>query len=87
MARKRYSQQGNTFDATEDNMNDINSLAKLVDLLTVVIYKELPVDEKKMDFIRQIKDPYHHRVGDVAITSLFTASAPTLMQVFCRLTA
>jgi hypothetical protein len=68
-------------------MNTHISIVGLVDLLRVVIYKELPVEEKSMDFVRKIKDPYHYKIGDVKITAQFTQSAPKLTRNVQRLNA
>jgi myo-inositol-1-phosphate synthase len=68
-------------------MSERVSRADLVDLYTVAINKELPVDDKSIEFVRQIKTPYHYRVGDVKITAQFDSDAPKLTRRYTRLTA
>ena len=44
----------------------------LVDLRNVKIDPSLPVEEKMKSFIKQIKNPYRYRVGDIVVNIRFT---------------
>jgi hypothetical protein len=68
-------------------MNELNAPATLVDLLTVFVDRNLPVDEKTADYVRQIQDPYHYKVGNVKITALFDNTAPALAKGYTKLRA
>lgn len=69
-------------------MNEQNSpTAVLVDLLTVYIDKTQPVDDKKTDFIHQIGNHRHYKIGDVNITAILPSDAPLLTSIYKRLTA
>lgn len=45
--------------------------SELVDISTVKIKTELPVEERIKDYIRQIKDPYHYIDHGVVVTIKF----------------
>ena len=68
-------------------MDGLISYDALVDLYTVAIDKTLPVDEKTMDFVRQVKTPHQYRVGNVRITARFPYDAPKLTSGYTRLRA
>ena len=63
------------------------NIAALVDLYTVAVDKTLPVGDKTVDYVRQVKDPYHYKIGGVKITALFSSDAPTLANGYKRLRA
>lgn len=44
---------------------------ELVDISTVTVDMSLPVKERVMDYIRQIKDPYHYIDHGVKVTIKF----------------
>lgn len=44
----------------------------LVDLRGVKIDTSLPVEEKSKSFVKQIKNPYRYRVGDIVVNIRFT---------------
>ena len=48
---------------------DIRTVDKdsLIDVKNVKIRTELPLLERTIDFIKQIKNPYCYRVGDIAV--------------------
>ena len=50
----------------------------LVDIRDVHVNKDLPRQERIAEFRRQIKDPYHYRCGDFAVTAVFANSGRTL---------
>ena len=51
---------------------------KLVDISTVMTDKDLPKFERTVDYIRQIKDPYHYKSGKFNITAYFPENAPSM---------
>jgi len=54
----------------------------LVDLRNVKIDTSLPVEEKLKSFIKQIKNPYRYRVGDIVVNIRFTDSGRSFKDAF-----
>lgn len=50
----------------------------LVDIKTVKVNTDLPVEERKKDFIRQVKNPYCFRCGKVVVKMSFADTTATL---------
>ena len=50
----------------------------LVDINNVEINLSLPREERVVDFIRQIKNPYHYKCGDATIRISFIDTEATL---------
>ncbi|WP_353852636.1 DUF6870 family protein [Dehalobacter restrictus] len=50
----------------------------LVDIRDVKIKTDLPKEERILDFIRQIKNPYCFKCGDLIIKSTFADTEATL---------
>ena len=50
----------------------------LVDINTVKVNTDLPVEERKKDFIRQVKNPYCFRCGKVVVKMSFADTTATL---------
>lgn len=50
----------------------------LVDIKKVKVNTDLPVEERKKDFIRQVKNPYCFRCGNVVIKISFADTTATL---------
>lgn len=50
----------------------------LVDICSVKINTALPKEERMADFIRQIKNPYLFKCGDMVIQSVFSDTETTL---------
>lgn len=50
----------------------------LVDIRTVNIDMDLPKDQRIQSFIKQIKNPYLFRCGDMVIQSVFSETEITL---------
>lgn len=61
---------------------DIRQMDKssLVDLNDVKIDESLPVSERVADFLRQIRNPYCFRIGDVAVKVEYKANGPSFQQ-------
>lgn len=58
---------------------------KLVDLHTIIIDKSLPAEERMISFIKQIKDPYHFRVGKTKVNLLFADTTDSLNDMFVKM--
>lgn len=52
----------------------------LVDIESIQINMELPREERIVDFIEQIKNPYLFRCGDLVVQSVFSDSGVTLTE-------
>lgn len=50
----------------------------LVDISTVMVERDLPKLEKTIDYVRQIKDPYHYTCGKFTVTARFPDTGPSL---------
>jgi CxxC motif-containing protein len=61
--------------AMDPSSIDIDSL---VDIRSVKINTALPKEERIADFIRQIKNPYLFKCGDLVIQSVFPETEVTL---------
>jgi len=66
---------------------DIRTIDKsqLVDLNTVEIDQSRPVPERILSYLRQVKNPYAVRVGDVAVKIKYAEDGPTFEEVFKQL--
>lgn len=51
---------------------------ELVDLRDVSIDKNLPKEERMAQYLQQIKDPYHFRVGNMEVKVVYADSGVTL---------
>ncbi len=68
---------------------DIRTVDKstLVDIRTVAIDENLPVEERIKQFVEGIKNPYCFRVGDVAVKIEYEDTDVTFEQRFERIIA
>ncbi len=57
---------------------------ELVDIAKLSIDKSLEGDERKAEFIRQVKNPYCYRVGNIIVKSSYSGGA-TLTERFQEL--
>ncbi len=57
----------------------------LVDLNTVVINTELPPDERIQQFLEQIKNTYHFKVGNVKVTVKYKENGPSFQECFTEM--
>ena len=55
---------------------------KLVDIRDVVINTDLPKEERIKDYIRQIKNPYCFKVGDVVVKVAFSKNGNSFEEQF-----
>lgn len=54
----------------------------LVDVTTVEIDQSLPREEREIEFIRQVKNPWCFRVGDVVVKNVYSGDGVTLQERF-----
>ncbi len=57
---------------------------ELVDIIKLNINKSLEGDDRKAEFIRQVKNPYCYRVGNIIVKSSYSGGA-TLTERFQEL--
>ena len=50
----------------------------LVDIKTVTVNTDLPIDERKNDYIKQVKNPYCFKCGKVVVKMSFAETNATL---------
>ncbi len=65
------------------------SISRLTDINDVKVNMELPREERILDFLTQIKNPYICRCGDVVIESVFADNNITIterLQQYLRMT-
>lgn len=60
------------------NMTQSTRFNDLVDIRTVTVDKSLPKEERIADFVRQIKNPYRFRCGDLVVNASFARNGATL---------
>jgi hypothetical protein len=51
---------------------------ELIDINTITINQDLPAVERAKDYIRQIKDPYNFKCGDITVRLQFDENGATL---------
>lgn len=54
----------------------------LVDVTGIVIDESLSKEERKAEYLRQVKNPYCFRVGDVVVKNVYSNDGVTLQERF-----
>ena len=54
----------------------------LVDVTGIVIDESLPKEKRKAEYLRQVKNPYCFRVGDVVVKNVYSNDGVTLQERF-----
>ena len=54
----------------------------LVDVTGIVIDESLSKEERKAEYLRQVKNPYCFRVGDVVVKNVYNNDGVTLQERF-----
>ena len=54
----------------------------LVDVTGIVIDESLSKEERKAEYLRQVKNPYCIRVGDVVVKNVYSNDGVTLQERF-----
>jgi hypothetical protein len=62
-------------------------LHELADIRDVRVDPSLSKAERVAEFVRQIRDPYHFRCGQFAVTARFAKNGPTLEECLHRIIA
>ena len=57
----------------------------LADLREVRINMDLPKEERILDFVRQIKNPYCYKIGKYVVCLRFSENGPSAQEVFSDL--
>ena len=57
----------------------------LSDLREVRINMDLPKEERILDFVRQIKNPYCYKIGKYVVCLRFSENGPSAQEVFSDL--
>lgn len=57
----------------------------LVDIRTIKIDRDLPQQNRIIEYIRQIKDPYHFKYKKFKITACFAERGPSLEDCLQRM--
>lgn len=57
----------------------------LVDIRDVSVDKSLPDDERPIEYLRQIKNPYHFKCGKYSIRAKYDENGPSLADSLRRL--
>lgn len=65
--------------------NSIKSTNTLIDICDVSVDKNLPKQERVVEFVRQIRNPYHFRCGKFTVTARFSEDGPTLENCLQRI--
>ena len=60
---------------------------ELVDIRSISVDKNLTKQERIIEFIRQIKDPYRFKCGKFTVTARFAESGATLEECLQRIMA
>lgn len=63
---------------------DVRTVAPetLVDVTGIVIDESLSKEERKAEYLRQVKNPYCFRVGDVVVKNVYSNDGVTLQERF-----
>ena len=56
-------------------------LDELVDIRDVKIDKTLPVEERVISYVKQIKNPYMFKVGNTVVRVSYTEAGPSLQEL------
>lgn len=54
----------------------------LVDVTTIKIDENMSKEERKVEYLKQVKNPYCFRVGDVVVKNVYSSDGVTLKDRF-----
>jgi CxxC motif-containing protein len=57
---------------------------ELVDVTTIAVDESLPKEERMAEFIRQVKNPYCFRVGDMVVKNVYSNDGVSLKERFVQ---
>lgn len=55
-----------------------NGTTELIDISTINVDQDLPKFQKTIEYVRQIKDPFHYKCGKFIVTARFPENGPSL---------
>ena len=58
----------------------------LIDVTTIKIDENLSKEERKAEYLKQVKNPYCFRVGDVVVKNVYSTDGVTLQDRFEQFT-
>jgi len=61
--------------------------ADLIDISAVKVNRDLTHGERIIEFVRQIKDPYHYKCNGYSVTAKHTAGGPSFEDCLQRIMA
>lgn len=64
-------------DMRQQNIKEVNA-DDLVDIRTVSVDTSLPPEQRMMNYLEQVKNPYLFRCGDAVVSVRFSAGGTTL---------
>ena len=64
-----------------DNINQKN----LVDIRTITVNKKLPKQERLIEYVKQIGDPYHFKYKEFEVTARFDPNGPPMENCLQRI--
>lgn len=82
---KQALKGGDSMSTWEDMKNvDVRTVDRdsLVDINEIVIDESLPPKERAAEFLRQIKNPYCFRVGNVVVKNVYSNDGVSLQERF-----
>ena len=71
-----------TLQSIDINTVDINTL---VDLKDVRVDKTLPYEQRALEYVRQIKNPYCFKYDGAVVRLRFPETGPTFGEILCNL--
>lgn len=84
--RRETNTKGGDFMGIVEEMKNIDIRTvdpeSLVDIRTVEIDDDLPKEERLASFIRQIRNPYCFRVGNVVVKNVYSSDGVSLRDRF-----
>jgi CxxC motif-containing protein len=76
------------WDMSIEEMKDIDIRTvdpqELVDVTTLAVDESLPKEERMAEFIRQVKNPYCFRVGDMVVKNVYSNDGVSLKERFAQ---
>jgi hypothetical protein len=72
-------------DQTINGSDPIPDACDLVDIRDVRVDKNLSKEQRIVEYLRQIRDPYHFKCGDFTVTARFAENGLSLEDCLQRL--
>ena len=62
-----------------------SSQEELVDINSVTIDSTLPREDRITEFLKQIRNPYHFKYGEIEVHACYSSDGPTLAECLKQL--